>query len=437
VVGCSGARDRWGGFIGSHLVEALVERGASVRALVRYTSRGGLGALDLLDQRTRSSVDVVHGDLCRQDVVGAVFDGVSVAFHLGALISIRYSYQSPDEVRSGVSMRDESFWTSRRVMVGGGCGFVGSYLVPELVEAGARVTVVDNLESGELASLDTVQSRIRFVQGDLKDPRVSDAVTRDQDVVLNLAATVSGVGYSHRHHGEMLTQNLLSALVPLDAARVNRVPRYLVVSSSCVYPQDAAVPTPETNQLDGAPETVNAGYAWAKRVYELAGEYYARDYGMQITVLRPFNIYGGRYRWRSAEKTHVIPALVQRVVDGEDPLVVWGSGRQSRNFLHGLDVARLMMICVERDVHGRPVNLGFETETSVAELVGLICEAAGRRPRVVYDSTKPEGQLRRSADATVLRDVTGGYEPSVTIQDGITEVVECYRRHKAAMVPGD
>ncbi len=330
-------------------------------------------------------------------------------------------------------MHDMTFWRERRVMVGGGCGFIGSYLVPELVEAGAEVTVVDNLESGAVSSLDAVRSGIRFIEADLRERSVSETVTRDQDVVINLAATVAGVGYSYRHHGEMLTQNLLAALVPLDAARVNGVARYLVVSSCCVYPQDAPVPTPETSGVIGEPEAVNAGYAWAKRVYELAGQYYGRDYGMQVTIVRPFNIYGGRYRWRSAEKTHVIPALVQRIVDGEDPLVVWGSGRQRRNFLHGLDLVRLMLIVVERGVHGRPVNLGFETETSVAELVDLICDAAGRRPRVVYDTTKPEGQLRKSADATLLREVTGDYQPTVSMRDGIAEMVECYRRHRAGV----
>ena len=328
-------------------------------------------------------------------------------------------------------MRGETFWGTRRVMVGGGCGFIGAYLVPELVEAGAEVTVVDNLESGELASLDGVRSRVRFVEADLRERSVSQEVTRDQDIVINLAATVAGVGYSDRHHGEMLTQNLLSALAPLDAARVNEVARYLIVSSCCVYSQDVPVPTPETSAVAGEPEAVNAGYAWAKRVYELAGQFYGRDYGMKVTIVRPFNVYGGRYRWRSTEKTHVIPALVQRIVDGEDPLVVWGSGRQRRNFVHALDVARLMMTFVERGVHGRPLNLGFETETSVAELVDLICDEVGRRPQLVFDTSKPEGQLRKAADATLLREVTDGYAPTVSLRDGIAEMVECYRRFRA------
>ena len=325
-------------------------------------------------------------------------------------------------------MSDAAFWRGRSVMVGGGCGFIGSYLVPELVTAGARVTVVDNLESGTVEALDGVRDSVRFVEADLRDRSAAVDLARGQQVVLNLAATVSGVGYSHRHHGEMLTQNLLSALVPLDAARQNEVERFLVVSSCCVYPQDAPVPTPEDSSLVGEPESVNEGYAWAKRIYELAGQYYGRDYGMTVTILRPFNIYGGRYRWQSSDKTHVIPALVQRIVDGEDPLVVWGSGRQRRNFLHGLDVARLMMRCVARGVAGPPVNLGFETQTSVAELVELICEAAGRTPRVVYDTSRPEGQLAKAADSTRLRQLAGEYVPVMTLREGMAEMVQAYRQ---------
>ena len=133
-------------------------------------------------------------------------------------------------------MSDTGFWHARRVLVGGGCGFIGSYLVPELVDFGAIVTVIDNLETGEVSTLASVRSDIHFIEGDLRDRGQAESATRGQDVVMNLAASVSGIGYSSAHHGEMLTQNLLSTLVPLDAARVNNVARYLVVSSSCVYP---------------------------------------------------------------------------------------------------------------------------------------------------------------------------------------------------------
>lgn len=326
-------------------------------------------------------------------------------------------------------MHDTSFfWQRKKVLVGGGCGFLGSYLVPQLVEAGADVTVVDNLENGYLENLGPVADQVEFIKADLRDVAVCAEVTANKDVVINLAAKAFGVDYSRSHNGEMLVYNLLCTLTPLEAARQNGVERYVVVSSSCVYSDDAPVPTPELDVFTGLPESVNEGYGWAKRVQELAGMYYAREHGMKVTILRPFNLYGANYRWDSEDKAHVIPALVKRIMDGNDPVVVWGSGRQRRNFLHASDAARLMIKIIERDVIATPVNIGYEEDTSIAELVNLICEIAGIWPRVIYDTTKPEGRFRKCADTTRLREITDGYVPRVSLREGIAEMVEWYRR---------
>ena len=318
-------------------------------------------------------------------------------------------------------------WRGRRVVIGGGAGFLGSYLVPRAVDAGARVTVVDNLENGDSSALEAVASAIRFVKADLRERAVCHDVLADQDLFVNLAAKASGVGFSRTHHGEMLVDNVLCGLVPLQAAAELSVPQVVMTSTSCVYPDDAPVPTPELDPFVGSPEAVNEGYGWAKRVQELAAGYFARERGMRITILRPFNLYGANYPWRSTEKAHVIPALVKRVLDGEDPLVVWGSGEQRRNFLHGKDAAEVIMRVVENGAAGA-VNIGYEDDTRVADLVALICDVTGRRPHIVYDRSRPDGQARKSADATRLRTLSGGYEPRVTLRQGIEEMVEWYER---------
>jgi nucleoside-diphosphate-sugar epimerase len=234
--------------------------------------------------------------------------------------------------------------------------------------------------------------------------------------------------YSRSHNGEMLVYNLLSTLTPLESARKNGVERYLTISSSCVYPDDASTPTPELPVFTGMPESVNEGYGWAKRIQELASTYYSHDYGMKVSIVRPFNPYGGHYRWGSEDKAHVIPALVKRVMDGEDPLIVWGSGRQRRNFLHASDATRLIMRVVERDVALEPVNIGFDDDITIAELVALICEVSGRKPHIMFDTSKPEGRFRKCADATRLRAVVGDYTPQVSLRVGIEEMVEWYDR---------
>jgi nucleoside-diphosphate-sugar epimerase len=315
------------------------------------------------------------------------------------------------------------------VLVGGGCGFLGSYLVPELVGSGAQVTVADNLSNGDLARLGVVQQQCRFVEADLRDAAICERLVERQDVVFNLAAKAYGMEYSRFHNGEMLVYNLLCSLALLEAARQKDVSRFVVFSSSCVYPDDAPVPTPELDTFTGLPERVNEGYGWAKRMQELAASYYSRDYGMKLTVVRPFNPYGANYRWGSEEKAHVVPALVKRILDGqEDPVVIWGSGRQRRNFLHAGDAARLILLVTEADTSAEPVNIGYEEDTSIADLVTLICELAGRTPRIEFDTSKPEGRFRKCADSARLRRLTEGYVPRVSLRDGILEMLDWHRR---------
>src|SRR5688572_18700676 len=164
-----------------------------------------------------------------------------------------------------------SYWRGKRVTVGGGCGFLGSYLVPEIVRAGGLVTVVDNLENGDRSALDPVSSVTPLIEADLRDRQVCDEVLQRCDLFINLAAKASGVGFSRTHHGEMLVDNVLTGLVPLSAAARHKVSHVVLVSTSCVYPDDAPVPTPEMDALVGSPEAVNEGYGWAKRMHELAG----------------------------------------------------------------------------------------------------------------------------------------------------------------------
>jgi nucleoside-diphosphate-sugar epimerase len=323
---------------------------------------------------------------------------------------------------------ENGFWANKRVLVGGGAGFLGSYLTPQLLEAGAKVTVVDNFDNSSIDSLARVIDQIEFVEGDLRDAQTCDRMTRSKDVVMNLAAKAFGMEYSRAHNGEMLVYNLLSTLTALEAARKNSVERFLIVSSSCVYPDEAPIPTPELDTFTDMPESVNQGYGWAKRIQELAGEYYARDYGMKVTTVRPFNPFGGNYRWGSEDKAHVVPALVKRVMDGEDPLIVWGSGNQRRNFLHAKDAMRLLMKIVEKDVIATPVNIGYDEDVTIADLVKLICDVVGASPRIIFDTSKPEGRFRKCADATRLREVTDNYQPEISLREGIAEMTEWYKR---------
>ncbi len=314
------------------------------------------------------------------------------------------------------------FWEGRKVLVTGGAGFIGSHLVDQLVEERAIITVVDNLERGKLSYLTKSLHSIHFIQTDLRDMTVCKVVTAGMDVVMNLAGKVSGIEYNRFHHGDMFTSNLTVCSNVLEASRINRVPRYLLVSTACIYPHDARVPTPESEGDRGEPEPTNQGYGWAKRMAERQAMYYAQEYGMEISIVRPFNAYGPRDHYDEGS-SHVIPALIKRVLDDDNPLVVWGTGNQSRAFVHVRDIARGMMLVTERYATGDPVNIGHDQETTIRELVQKILEITEKDPDVKFDTTKPDGYPRRAADVTKLREVTGGFVPRTSLEQGVQEMV--------------
>ncbi|PSQ15954.1 hypothetical protein BRD00_13155 [Halobacteriales archaeon QS_8_69_26] len=321
-----------------------------------------------------------------------------------------------------------SLWESNRVLVTGGCGNIGSYLVEELISRGAEVVVADNLESGSLKNIEDVREEIEFYNLDLRRYSNCLEVVADAEVVFNLAGRTHGVGYSDEHHGEMLYNNTVMQFNVLEAARVTEVERFMLTSSSCVYPDDAPVPTPELPVGEGLPEQGNKGYGWSKRIAELQGQFYDAETQVEVTICRPFNVYGDRYQWRGEGASHVIPALVKRVMDDEDPLTVWGSGQQSRNFLHSLDVARYMIMLVERNPGVEPINIGFEEQTSISELVSVICDTCDRDPEIIFDTSMPEGAPKKGASSNRLREIVPDYEPEIDLRDGIEEMKEWYER---------
>ena len=325
-----------------------------------------------------------------------------------------------------------SYWKGKRTLVTGGAGFIGSHLVEMLVEEGARVRVVDNLERGRLSNLEAVLDDVEFIQRDLRERETCLQVTHGMECVINMAAKVTGIEYNRNHHGDMFTSNVLINTNVLDAARLNDVSRFCVVSTACIYPHDAAVPTPETDSDHGTPEPTNEGYGWAKRMAEKQGQYYAAEYGMEIAIVRPFNAYGPR-DYYDRETSHVIPALIAKVLDGDDPVVVWGSGEQSRAFVHAADFARGIKLVTETYPAADAVNIGHDEETTIKDLLAEILALTGKSPHVVFDTNLPEGYRRRAADTTKLRRVTGGFVPQISLEQGLVEMVEWYRSTRAAV----
>jgi len=324
-----------------------------------------------------------------------------------------------------LSMNSSSFWKNKRVLVTGGTGFIGSHVVEKLVGLGARITVLDHLQNGVIKNIAYLKDRVRFIQGDCADPKDAHLACKGQEIVMNLAARVGGIEYNRTHQATMLRDNVSIAIAMMEAARQSGVERFLVVSSACIYPRDASIPTPESEGFRNEPEPTNGGYGWAKRMAEKLGMYYAEQYGMKVGIVRPYNAYGPRDHFDPGV-SHVIPALIARVLDGEDPLVVWGSGRQTRAFLYVEDLACGMIEAIERYAEPDPVNLGTDEEVTIKELAEMIVRLSGRSPTIIFDATKPDGSPRRNSDNRKAKEKIG-FVATTKLADGLQKTIAWYK----------
>jgi GDP-L-fucose synthase len=313
-------------------------------------------------------------------------------------------------------------------LVTGGNGFIGSHLVELLVDGGALVIATASRPETRTRFLQQVLDRIEVRVGDLSDLGHARRCMAGADILMCLAARVGGIEYNLRHPGSIFRDNLSPFLSVIEAARLEGTPRVLVTSSACVYPRLCAIPTPEEEGFRDRPEPTNEGYGWAKRMQEFVAEAYAREFGMNFCIARPYNAYGPRDNF-APESSHVIPALIRRVEAGEDPLVVWGDGTGTRSFLYVTDFARGLMLVAEKSPQVGAINIGARDETSVRELAETIVELSGRSVRIEFDARKPAGQPRRCCD-TSLAERLLGFRATVSLREGLARTIAWYRTAK-------
>lgn len=319
------------------------------------------------------------------------------------------------------------FWSGKKVVVTGGAGFIGSHVVESLVDRGADVTVLDNLQNGSSSNLESVRGKYKLINGSCIDDDSLKKALKNKEIVLNIAARVGGIEYNRLHQATMMRDNLLIGTKVIEAARIAGVERFLVVSSACVYPRDCSIPTPESEGFDSEPESTNGGYGWAKRMAEKLGSYYAEEFGMKVSIVRPYNCYGPRDHF-DPELSHVIPALIKRVYDGENPVNVWGSGKQTRAFLYVTDMAEGMIRAIEKYPKPDPVNLGTDDEISIKELIKKIIDISGIKTKVTYDLSKPDGSPRRNSDNTFAKNKIG-FTAKISLDQGLKNTIDWYAKN--------
>lgn len=323
--------------------------------------------------------------------------------------------------------QEYNFWKGKKVLVTGAGGFIGSYVSEILVEKGAEVFALLRSEKSNKSFLDELKDKINFHYGDLKNFERCKELVKGKDIVLQLAAKVGGVGFNSKHQAYLYRENTQGFMNLLEAARLENVERFLTVSSACVYPRDCTIPTPEGEGFKDLPEITNEGYGLAKRIQEKLSMYYSKEYGMKIAIARPYNAYGPRDDF-NPETSHVIPALIKRVLDGEDPFIVWGSGEQSRAFLYARDFAEGILEVCEKYPNADPINIGTNEEVQIKDVVKLILEITGKTPQIRFDTTKPEGQPRRNCDTTKCETLIG-WNSKTPLREGLEKTINWYLKN--------
>jgi len=317
------------------------------------------------------------------------------------------------------------FYRSRRVLVTGGTGTIGLPLVARLQRLGAEVTVAA-LDPPEQARL-LLGAGVRFVQADLTDPAACRRATAGQDYVFNLVGIKGSVGIGVTRAASYFVPMLLFNTHMMDAAFRSGVGRYLVASSICAYPP--AELQHEDDLWNGLPRQGDRYAGIAKRVAEIQGETYLHEYGWDaVRIVRPANVYGPFDDFEPAT-AQVIPALIRRMLDGEDPVHVWGDGTTVRDFIYSEDVAAGMLLALE---HARPceaVNLGSGRPCTIREVAECIAALMPRPPRIVWDEGKPAGDPVRLLSLERAR-ARLGFAPRTSLASGVARTIAWYRAHR-------
>ena len=318
----------------------------------------------------------------------------------------------------------KKFWQNKKIVVTGGDGFVGSHLVELLCSYGAKIKLF--VRNSRLKNIPlNIQKKLEIIRVDLNNKDEIKAAISNEKIVINLAASVGGIEYNMNHPASIFRDNIIPFINLIDSYKDKKLERFCIVSSACVYPRHCTIPTPESEGFKDLPEPTNIGYGWSKRTEELMGEWYHKEFGMNISIVRPYNAYGPRDNF-DPESSHVIPALIKRVFSNENPLKVWGSGSQTRSFLYVKDFARGVLEVCEKNIQQKAINLGTDEETKIKDLIYLILKIARINKKVIFDTSKAEGQPRRNCDTTLLKKFID-FKTEYPIEKGLEETIKYYR----------
>jgi GDP-L-fucose synthase len=314
-----------------------------------------------------------------------------------------------------------TFWDNKKILVTGGAGFLGSFVVEKLLKE--RNVKSDNIKIPRSENLD-----LRVWENCLE-------AVKDIDVVIHLAAKVGGIGYNMKYPATIFFDNALIGIQLMEAARHEGVDKFVMIGTICAYPKFTPLPFKEENLWNGYPEETNAPYGLAKKILLIQAQANRKQYGFNAIYLLLANLYGPRDNF-DPESSHVIPALIKKMFDAkfEDKkkVVVWGTGKATREFLYVKDAAEGIILAAEKYNKPDPINLGSGVEITIKDLAELVAKLVGFKGEIIWDESKPDGQPRRRLDINKARKEFG-FEAKTDLRDGLKETISWYKKRMDSM----
>lgn len=310
-----------------------------------------------------------------------------------------------------------SWLATKRVLVTGGAGFLGRYVVKKLEEIGCKEVFVARSKDYNLVEMGAVKRLY-------KDAKPG--------IVIHLAAKVGGIGATSESPGEFFYENLMMGVQMIEQGRLCGIEKFVAIGTVCAYPKNIPIPFKEEELWDGYPEETNAPYGIAKKMTLVQAQAYRQQYGFNAIYLLPVNLYGPGDNF-DPETSHAIPALIKKCLDaveaGKEEITVWGTGEPTREYLYVEDAAEGIILATERYDKPEPVNLGSGFEISIKDLIGLIARLTGFRGQVVWDTSKPDGQPRRLFDSSKA-EKEFGFRAKVSFEEGLRNTIEWYKERR-------